>query len=217
MKLQFSRKSNIPEEPPLPDVILASQSIGRRILLEKLGLRFRVAVSHVDEDAIVDRDPYKTLKRRAEAKIKEIVTHPRVYSIPDTRESLIIAADSMAIIGKRTFGKSTDREDSRAMLKALMGRTHVFATAITMVLYDGMKVKKTWEKTVKTRVTMRKMTQTEVDSYISRFDFTRFAAAYAINEAPWDLITKMDGSYTNVIGLPFEILLPVLRSQKLII
>jgi septum formation protein len=217
MKLQFSRKSNIPEEPPLPDVILASQSIGRRMLLEKLGLRFRVAVSHVDEDVITDRDPYKMLKRRAEAKIKEITAHPRVYSIPDARESLIIAADSMAIVGKRTYGKSTDREDSRAMLKALMGRTHVFATAVAIILFDGAKVKKTWEKTIKTRVMMRKMSPVEVDSYITRFDFTRFAAAYAINEAPWDLIVKMDGSYTNVIGLPFEVLLPILRSLKIIL
>ena len=177
MKLQFSRKSNIPEEPPLPDVILASQSIGRRMLLEKLGLRFRVAVSHVDEEAIVDRDPFKMIKRRADAKLKEIITHPRVYSIPDARESLIITADSMAVVGKKSYGKSVDREDSRAMLKALMGRTHVFATAITIALFDGVKVKKTWEKTVKTRVTMRKLSPVEIDSYVSRFDFTRFAAA----------------------------------------
>lgn len=217
MKLQFSRKSNIPEEPPLPDVILASQSIGRRMLLEKLGLRFRVAVSHVNEDAIVDRDPFKMLKRRADAKIKEITEHPRVYSIPENRESLIVAADSMAVLGKKTFGKSVDREDSRAMLKALMGKTHVFATAVSIVLFDGAKVKKSWEKTIKTRVTMRKMTPVEIDSYITRFDFTRFAAAYAINEAPWDLVTKMDGSYTNVIGLPFEVLLPILRSLKIIV
>lgn len=197
--------------------MLASQSIGRRMLLEKLALRFRVVVSRIDEDAIVDRDPYKMLKRRAEAKIKEIVDHPRVYSLPETKESLVIAADSMAVLGKKTFGKSADREGSREMLKSLMGRTHIFATAIVINLYDGMKVKKVWEKTVKTRVTMRKLTPVELDSYISRFDFTRFAAAYAINEAPWDLVTKIDGSYTNVIGLPFEVLLPILRSNKIII
>ena len=98
-----------------------------------------------------------------------------------------------------------------------MGRTHVFATAVTIALFDGTKVKKTWEKTVKTRVTMRKLTPVEIDSYVSRFDFTRFAAAYALNEAPWDLVTKIDGSYTNVIGLPFEVLLPILRQQKIII
>jgi len=216
MKLQFSRKgADLP--PPLPDVILASQSIGRRILLEKLGLRFRVVVSRVDEDAIVDRDPFKTLKMRAEAKAREVAGHSRVYSLPETREALIVAADSMAVIGKKTFGKSIDREQTREMLKSLMGRTHIFATAIVIVLFDGTKAKKTWEKIVKTRVTMRKLTPVEIDSYVSRFDFTRFAAAYAINEAPWDIVTKIDGSYTNVIGLPFEVLLPILRQQKIIL
>lgn len=216
MKLQFSRKdANLP--PPLPDVILASQSIGRRMLLEKMGLRFRVVVSRVNEESIVDHDPLKTIKMRAIAKAKEVVAHARVYSLPEAREALIIAADSMAILGRKTFGKSTDREHSREMLKTLMGKTHVFATAVTVLLFDGAKVKKTWEKTVKTRVTMRKITPAEMDSYISRFDFTRFAAAYAINEAPWDIITKIDGSYTNVIGLPLEVLLPILRNQKIII
>lgn len=187
------------------------------MLLEKLGLRFRVVVSRVDEDAISDRDALKTIKLRAAAKAKEVVGHGRVYSLPETREALIVAADSMAIIGKKTFGKSVDREQTREMLKSLMGRTHIFATAVTIVLFDGTKVKKTWEKTVKTRVTMRKLTPVEIDSYVSRFDFTRFAAAYAINEAPWDLVTKIDGSYTNVIGLPFEVLLPILRQQKIIL
>ncbi|MCX6792209.1 MAG: Maf family nucleotide pyrophosphatase [Candidatus Gottesmanbacteria bacterium] len=216
MKLQFSRKgADLP--PPLPDVILASQSIGRRMLLEKLGLRFRVVVSRVDEDAISDRDPLKTIKLRAAAKAREITGHSRVYSLPETREALIVAADSMAIMGKKTFGKSVDHEETREILKSLMGRTHVFATAVTIVLFDGIKVKKTWEKTVKTRVTMRKLTPVEIDSYVSRFDFTRFAAAYAINEAPWNLVTKIDGSYTNVIGLPFEVLLPILRKEKIIL
>jgi septum formation protein len=140
-----------------------------------------------------------------------------VYSIPEQRESLIITADSMAVLGKKTFGKSIDREDTREMLKNLMDKTHIFATAITIVLFDGAKVKKQWDKTVTTRVTMRKMTPVEIDSYVSRFDFTRFAAAYSINEAPWDLITKIDGSYTSVIGLPFEVLLPVLRTLKIIV
>jgi septum formation protein len=145
------------------------------------------------------------------------VNHSRVYSLPETREALIIGADSMAIIGKKTFGKSADREETREMLKSLMGRTHVFATAVSIVLFDGTQAKKTWEKTVKTRVTMRKMTPVEIDSYVSRFDFARFAAAYALNEAPWNLITKIDGSYTNVIGLPFEVLLPLLRKYKIIL
>ena len=187
------------------------------MLLEKLSIRFRVAVARVDEETITDSDPFKMLKRRAETKSHEVTAHPRVYAVAEDRQTLLIAADSMAIVGKKTFGKSSDREDTRAILKALMGKTHVFATAIHFVLFEEGTVKKTWAKTVKTRVTMRKLTTAELESYIARFDFSRFAAGYAINEAPWDLITKIDGSYTNVIGLPFEVLLPILRKLEIIL
>jgi septum formation protein len=77
-------------------------------------------------------------------------------------------------------------------------------------------VKKSWESLTKTKVTMKKMGPTEVDEYVSRYDFARFAAGYSINEAPWDLIKAIDGSYTNVIGLPFEELLPILRKLEII-
>jgi septum formation protein len=217
MKLSFASKNAPPLEPPKPDVILASQSIGRRMLLEKLGVRFRVVVTRVDEDSITDKKPELTLKKRAGAKAQEVVTHSRVYSLPIEREALIIAADSMAIVGAKIYGKSIDRENTREILKNLMGKTHTFATAVNIVLMKDGAAKKTWEKIVKTKVTFRKLTPVEIDSYISRFDFTRFAAAYALNEAPWDLVTKIDGSYTNVIGLPFEVLLPILRQLKIIL
>ncbi len=61
------------------------------------------------------------------------------------------------------------------------------------------------------------MTGPELESYVARYDFTRFAAGYSLNETPWDLVTKVDGSYTNVIGLPFEVLLPILRTIKIIV
>lgn len=187
------------------------------MLLEKLGIRFRVVVSRIDEDAIVDANPETMIKKRAEAKAREVINNPKVYSISEEREAIIVAADSMAIIGKKAYGKALDRENAKEILKAMMGKTHVFATAVTMAHVAEGKVKKSWDKIVKTKVTMRKMTGPEVESYISRFDFTRFAGGYAINEAPWDLVTKVDGSYTNVIGLPFEVLLPVLRGLKIIL
>ncbi len=217
MKLQFSSKNAPPQEPPKPDIVLASQSTGRRMLLEKLGVRFRVVVARIDEDAIIDPNPDVMVKKRALAKAKEVITHPRVYSIPEEREVLVIAADSMAAIGRKVYGKSQDREDTKAMLKALMGKTHTFITALHITLLQGPTVKKTWEKLIKTKVTMRKMTPAEVESYVGRFDFTRFAGGYAINEAPWDIVMKIDGSYTNVIGLPFEVLLPILRNLKIIL
>lgn len=210
------RPSQAPIIYPI-EIILASQSIGRKTLLEKLGLRFRVIVTHVDESAIVDRDPFSTLQRRARAKVDEIVKHPRVYNLSEVAQSLVIAADSMAVLGKQIFGKSDDREHAKTILKALMGKTHVFTTAVSLVLMDKGIEKKRWEKMVRTKVTFRKLPPAELETYVARYDFTRFAAGYALNETPWDLVTKIDGSYTNVIGLPFEILLPILRNLKILL
>ncbi len=217
MRLSFISKNAPPLPPPLPEVVLASQSIGRKMLLEKLGIRFRVVVTRLDEDKITDADPIVTLKKRAEAKANEVISHARVYTLAENRPNLLIAADSMAIIGKKMFGKAKDREHAKFILKALMGRVHTFVTATNIVLLKEGKVNKTWERLTKTRVTMRKLSKDYLDSYVARYDFTRFAAGYALGETPWDLVTKIDGSYTNVIGLPFEVLLPVLRHIKILI
>ena len=220
MNLHLTRsntRSNEPPPPPPIDIVLASQSVGRKMLLEKLGLRFRVVHTRLDEDAITAADPLATIKKRAAAKSEEVSRHPRVYTLSDEHRSLVIAADSMAIIGKKTFGKARDRDDARAILKTLMGRTHVLATAVVVCYYEGHVIKQKWEKAVHTKVTLCKLTPIELDSYVARYDFTRFAAGYALNETPWNLIAKIDGSYTNVIGLPFEFLLPILRKLEIIL
>lgn len=218
MNLNFQSKAQLEAQPIPTHIILASQSIGRKQLLDKLAIRFRTVVSRVDEDKIVNADPLKTIKLRAAAKLQEIVDHPRVYTLDEKSKNLIIAADSMAIIGKKVYGKPMDREAARDMVKDLMGKTHTFITAVSVALIDETGVlKKRWDKIEETKVTLRKMTAPEIESYVTRYDFGRFAAAYAINEAPWDYITKIDGSYTNVIGLPFEAILPIFRSLDIII
>lgn len=215
MNLHLTRSGEPPPPPPI-DVVLASQSVGRKALLEKLGIRFRVAHTRINEEAIRHPDPHALLRKRAAVKAEEVAKHPRVYNLSDEHRTLVIAADSMAIIGKKAFGKSADREDAKRILKTLMGRTHTFATALVVTFFQGHTPKQKWEKVTQTRVTLRKLTAPELESYVGRYDFTRFAAAYALNETPWNLVTKIDGSYTNVIGLPFEVLLPILRKLEII-
>jgi len=215
MNLSF-RPQNIPPEDRPIQIILASQSVGRKFLLEKLGIIFRTLITHVDEEAIVNKDPYKTIKTRAEAKAQEVIKNPRLYNLPVEGRMLLIAADSMAVLGSTTYGRTHDKEETKTQLKALMGKTHIFATAVTIVFINNGIVKKTWNSLTKTKVTMRKMIPAELDAYVNRYDFSRFAAGYSINEVPWDFIKKIDGSYTNVIGLPFEQLLPVLRKLEII-
>lgn len=215
MNLHLTR-GNVPPEPPPIDVVLASQSVGRKNLLEKLGIRFRIVHTRLDEDAITHADPLVMLKKRAAAKAAEVARHPRVYTLSEEHKSLVIAADSMAVVGKKAFGKARERDDARRIVTALMGRTHTFATAVVITLFAGHAPKQKWEKVVRTKVTLRKLGTSELESYVTRYDLTRFAAGYALGETPWDLVTKIDGSYTNVIGLPFEVLLPILRKLEII-
>lgn len=215
--MNFSRRDpNAPIIIPT-HIVLASQSVGRRTLLEKFGLKFRVAVARIDEDQITDKDPVKQLKKRAAAKADEVVNHPRVYSVVEQAKTLVIAADSEAILAKQGYGKARDKEDAKTILKALMGKTHTFVTAVNIVLMEGHAEKKRWEKQVETKVTLNKLSPSELESYVNRYDFTRFAAGYALNDTPWDLVAKIDGSVTNVVGLPFEILLPIFKQLELII
>lgn len=279
-----------------PDLILASASLGRKTLLEKLGVPFTVMPSTIDEDAIIDTDLYRMLEARAEAKAKDVaeklsaISHqpsdqknspspslkkreiPSLlnkrsggvlstnYELP-TMNYLIIAADSMAILDGKVYGKSKDKAHSRQIVEALNGRTHEFVTA-THIIYlsdvtptstsvipmkigiqmpptqrlrltdeenlssqtldsrfrgnDNVKTSKIWSNLSISHVTTRKMSEFEIDSYVNRYDFTRFAAAYTLNETPWNWITKVEGSYTGVIGLPFEVILPIFKKMKIL-
>lgn len=230
-------------------VILASSSIGRKMLLEKLGVSFRVVPSTINEDIILHSNPIKMLQMRAKAKAEDVAkmltansfqlkAKIQPYAIAP-KPYLIIAADSMAVFDGQTFGKAKNKADARRILKNLMGKTHNFVTA-TSIIYlphpvipatrlhlpdakasDGQPAGihqklKQWNNETSTRVTLRLLSPSSLAQYVTRYDFTRFADGYALNETPWDLVTKIEGSYTNVIGLPFEVILPIFRKFRLL-
>lgn len=194
-------------------IILASQSIGRRKLLEKLGIPFTVKPAHVDEEAITHPDPRETIRLRARAKADH--TLKSTLKSPISPKTLIIAADSMAILDSIPYGKPKDSRDAKRILQCLMGKAHHLTTHTVCLLIEGGRETKRWEETTETAVTLRTLSPASLDSYVHTYDLTRFAACYGLDETPWDLITAVDGSYTNVIGLPFETILPVFRSLRL--
>ncbi len=223
-----------------PQLILASASIGRKQLLEKLGVEFHVIQSQIDEDIISHLNPIKMLQMRAKAKAEDVYQHLAFSKLASSKiptnknhseRYLIIAADSMAILNGKTYGKTKTKSEGKILLQNLMGKTHDFVTAVS-IIYCHPEASAEGSRLIKksptgffanaqndittTRVTLRTLSDPELDSYVSYFDFTRFAAGYALNEKPWDLVTKIDGSYTNVIGLPFEIVLPILRHFELV-
>ncbi|MEK7165852.1 MAG: Maf family protein [Patescibacteria group bacterium] len=229
-----------------PTLILASASIGRKGLLTKLGIPFEIIPSSINEDDILHQNPYKLLQKRARAKAENVLSQLTHNPQPTSHNFLIVAADSEAVLDGKTYGKAKDREDAKRIVKALMGKTHEFATATCIIQLSchpehsegsseakkhtvsdldsspsaqndqRCKEQARCEDLTKTRVTTQKMSDSEINQYVTRYDFTRFAAAYALTETPWDWVTKIDGSYTNVVGLPFKILLPILRKFKII-
>lgn len=198
-----------------PHLILASASIGRKGLLEKLGVPFTVLPSSIDEETINDLDPKVRLINRARAKAEDVLKQlPSRFPLSPS-PYLIIAADSEAILNEKTYGKSRNRAHAKEIVSALMGHTHDFYTATCIIKMQNNQEKNRWEDLTLTKVSMRNMSSQELNEYISGYDFTRFAAGYTLNETPWDLITKVEGSYTNVIGLPFEVILPIFRRMNL--
>ncbi len=137
-------------------IILASQSIGRKTLLEKLGVPFEVMSSDIQENSIIGIDVYKTLELRARAKAENVakklttcreklIDHSSqitAHSFKNekstmnnelrTNNYLIIAADSEAILNGKTYGKSRNKTHSEEILRALMGKTHEFVTATSI-------------------------------------------------------------------------------------
>ena len=203
-----------------PRIILASQSIGRKHLLEKLGLPFEILPSGIDEASISHPDPSTRLLKRARAKAEDVAKKlskkiPASNQLPTT-SFLIIAADSEAIFQGKTYGKARDKTHAREVLKELMGKTHEFVTGTSIIFTHNNETIQQWNHVTKALVGMRTLHENELDEYVNRYDFSRFAAAYTLNETPWDLITKIEGSYTGVIGLPFEIILPIFRSLNLL-
>lgn len=190
-------------------LILASTSNGRKNILSTLKIPFKIVDSFVDEDKIWDQNPQKLVEKRAETKglaVEKILTQTDNY--------LIVAADSMVVIDNEAIGKIPEIEKQRAvLLKKLSGKTHQFLTAVWT---KNTQTQKIWRKVGISFVTIRKLTAEEVGRYAKTDDLSKYAGAYSITNSPQDFVTKIEGSITNVVGLPLEIIIPILRENKII-
>ena len=119
----------------------------------------------------------------------------------------VLAADTVVIAGANLFGKPTDRDDARRMLRALSGRTHRVLTAVALVGADGRVA----ETAVESEVEFRQLTAGEIEAYLDSGEPFDKAGAYAIQGLAQKFVTGVRGSYSNVIGLPMDEVLELLR------
>lgn len=178
-------------------VVLASASPRRRALLAQLVLEFEVVPADVDEDALTLADPWKTAQKLAEVKAAAVAARR-----PD---ALVIAGDTVVAVpegdGYRQLGKPQDPADAERMLSALSGREHVVVTGVALVWPGGEAA---FPET--TRVRFRVLTSEQIRGYVLTGEPMDKAGAYGAQGMASGFIERLDGSYTNVIGLPIEAL-----------
>ncbi len=182
-------------------VILASGSPRRKELLTWAGVGFEIMVSDVDETPLKNETPAAMVKRLSCA--KAIAVGQQVLS--SAEPCVIIAADTTVVSPKgKILGKPLDEKDALKMISEIQGQTHTVLTGYALVKVSKGKIVKSISKVVKTRVTMRKLNKIDQQFYLSRGESMDKAGAYAAQGYGMVLIEKINGSYTNVVGLPMK-------------
>ncbi len=172
-------------------IILASNSPRRRYLLKQAGIEFDVIPSTFDESRVTRQDPYQYVRILSRYKAEDIAGQ-----YPDC---WIIGADTIVSIGGKILGKPRDKSEARAMLEQLSGQTHQVYTGFTICCVD---MQKQLTDVVHTDVTFKKLTSDEIQWYIHTNEPFDKAGAYAIQGLGTFLVARINGSYTNVVGLP---------------
>ena len=185
--------------------MLASGSPRRRELLARLGVRFTVRIPDVDETPEPGEDPIAYVERlaRRKAAAAAVDRHGSIDrahldgEVPDGVGEIVLAADTTVVLGGSILGKPTDAADASVMLRALSGRTHEVHTGVAVVGPAGSA-----SSVTTTLVTFRDLTVEEIADYVATGDPLDKAGAYGIQGEAGRFVASVDGSLSNVVGLP---------------
>ncbi len=182
-------------------VILASGSPRRAELLTAAGIPFETQPADVDETVVAGEAPEAYVQRLAEAKAHAVAhRHPG---------RLIVAADTTVVVDGEIFGKPADHADAIRMLRALSGRSHVVLTGICVV-GPGRQA----SAVDRTRVVFATMSDGEIAAYVRSGEPMDKAGAYAIQGLASRYVTRIEGSYSNVVGLPVAMVHQLLEQAR---
>jgi septum formation protein len=185
----------------LPPLILASASPRRSELLRELNTEFRVIPSNADEIQSEALSPGEMSQINAYRKARVI---SKKY--PD---ELVIGMDTLVALEDTVFGKPSSLDDARQMLLRLQGRSHVVVTGVCLIHLSQQRQRIFAELT---RVTFKPLSVEQIQAYHAAVNPLDKAGAYAIQERGEELVEAVEGSFSNVIGLPLERLRAELES-----
>lgn len=178
-------------------LILASQSPRRQELLRLFSCPFTVAVADIDETMDPRKDPCDEVAR---------VSRRKAEAISREEDDVVVAADTVVVLGSQVLGKPKDEADAVRMLTALSGRDHQVMTGVTV-----LRGKKAVTVTEVTDIHFRTLSPEEIRSYVQSGEPMDKAGAYGIQGGAALFAEKMVGDYYNVMGLPVCALWKILR------
>ena len=178
-------------QPVLP-LILASGSPRRRELLDLMGLTYTVETPDVDE----------SFSGRPSETVMDISPRKAAAVAARHSDSIIIAADTL-VFADGALGKPHTPERAKEMLRSLAGNWHHVYTGITVINTRSGRVLRNVDKT---RVHLVPMTEQEIDAYVATGEPLDKAGAYGIQGMGGMFVDRIDGSYSNVVGLPMSML-----------
>lgn len=176
-------------------MILASASPRRAELLTAAGIPFEVRPAHVDETLLPGEDARTYATRLAVEKARAIATYA------DGRP--VLAADTVVVTDGQVLGKPVDADDARRMLRLLSGRAHEVLTAVALLSRGPNESEPRMDAQIEsTTVQFRPLETAEIEWYVSTGEPSDKAGAYAIQGLASRFVTRIEGSYSNVVGLP---------------
>ncbi|MGZ3568168.1 MAG: Maf family protein [Thermodesulfobacteriota bacterium] len=181
-------------------LILASKSPRRSELLRQVGLEFEVVPSGVKEDFVQGESPQEHVIRLAQAKAGDVGS--------EYPEHWVIAADTIVCINGSILGKPNNRQEALEMLRCLSGQEHWVLTGFAVChLAKG----EADQEAVQTTVKMKSLTPAEMEWYVKTGEPFDKAGGYGIQRTGSFMIESIQGSYTNVVGLPLCELIQMLK------
>jgi septum formation protein len=186
--------------PPAPPLLLASTSPQRPAILAQLGIPFEVAPPRYEEADDAGGDPVALVREHARGKARSVAVEPG--------ERPVLGVDTEVVCDGRAYGKCATAEEAAEMLSALAGRTHEVVSGLCLV-------SPAWEELHHdvTRVTFRPLTPRDIAVYVAADEWRGRAGAYAIQGVGAALVSRIEGDYLNVVGLPVALLVRLLAER----
>ena len=189
-------------------IILASKSIDRSKILNRLNISFEILNTNINESDYKDQysDPFDLVKELAKVKAlkaKELLKSEEIGTI-------IIAADTIVELNGKIIGKAQNEKKAFQIIKSLANRSHNLITGIALTSIDDPKIIVDYDITV---VTLTELSDDDIRNYIKSEEWKGRAGAYSIRDRASLFIKEIRGSPSNVIGLPMHKIFKILKSE----